>query len=190
MKNQLLAQQHSVNIRPARRILQLRSRLDIKPAKPYEMPIAADIVRSSAKWYLPFIHERDRGQHIVSQTWGETEFARRQFYIGRNNDVPVGIVSTQSVDNLFYIGYLYLYADQVGRGFGPQLLNHARDIALQEKKRGMLLMVHPKATWAINAYIRYGFECVATTRKQVLDWHHGWLKPYYEEDFQMYRLLF
>ena len=190
MQNQLVLGEDSVSIRSMRCATQPRSRLEIQPAKLHEMAIAANILRSSVEWYRPFLHEKDMGQHMVDEAWGKTEFARRQFYIGRSNDIPVGIVSTQSVEDLFYIGYLYVYADQVCRGFGTQLLNHVRDIALQEGKRGMLLIVHPKATWATNAYIRYGFECVATTRKQVLDWHHGWLKPYYEEEFQMYQLLF
>lgn len=189
MQNQSVIGKHSANIRPARSIPipQPRSRLDIQPTKLHEMAIAANILRSSAEWYRPFLHEKNMGQHMVDEAWKKTEFARRQFYIGRSNDIPVGIVSSQSVEDLYYIGYLYVYADQVCKGFGTQLLNHARNIALQEGKNGMILIVHPKAT---NAYIRYGFECVAATRKQVLDWHNGWLKPYYEEEFQMYRLLF
>ncbi len=37
-----------------------------------------------------------------------------------------------------------------------------------EGKRGMVLIAHPKAYWATRSYRRFGFECIATTRDQVL----------------------
>ena len=88
-----------------------------------------------------------------------------------------------------YVGYIYVYDHQTGKGFGPQLLNHARNIATREGKRGLILIAHPKATWATRAYIRFGFERIATTREQVLEWRDGWLKPYYEEGFELYQYL-
>jgi len=64
-----------------------------------------------------------------------------------------------------------------------------RDLTRREGKRGMVLIAHPKATWATRAYVRFGFECIATTRTQVLEWRAGWLKPYYEEGFGLYQYL-
>lgn len=165
-------------------------RLDIQPAKRHEMVIAANILRSSADWYRPFLNEKDMSQHDVDESWGEMEFARRQFYIGRHEGAPVGILSTQSVGDMTYIGYIYVYGHQTGRGFGPQLLSHARDVAWQEGKQGMVLIAHPKAHWATRAYRRFGFHCIAKTREQVLGWRGGWLKPYYEEGFELYQYLF
>jgi len=164
--------------------------LDIQPAKRHEMVIAANILRSSAEWYRPFLDEKDMAQHEVDESWGEKEYSRRQFYIGREENAPVGIVSTQSVGDMLYIGYIYVYDHQTGKGFGPQLLSHAREIAWQEGKCGMVLIAHPKAYWATRSYRRFGFECIATTRDQVLEWRGGWLKPYYEEGFELYQYLF
>lgn len=103
--------------------------LDIQPTKCHEMVIAANILRSSADWYRPFLHEKDMAQHEVDESWGKREFARRQFYIGREEHAPVGIVSTQAIGDMFYIGYVYVYDHQTGKGFGSQLLNHVRDVA-------------------------------------------------------------
>ncbi len=167
----------------------ISGQLDIQPAQRHEMVIAANIIRSSADWYRPFLDEKDMGQHDVNETWGEMEFRRRKFYIGRDEGVPVGIVSTQWVGDMAYVGYIYVYDHQTGKGFGPQLLNHARNIATREGKRGLILIAHPKATWATRAYIRFGFERIATTREQVLEWRDGWLKPYYEEGFELYQYL-
>ena len=163
--------------------------LDIQPAKRHEMVIAANILRSSADWYRPFLDEKDMAQHDVDESWGEIEFTRRQFYIGRDEGAPVGIVSTQPVGDMVYVGYIYVYDHQTGRGFGPQLLSHARGMAVEEGKRGMVLIAHPNATWATRAYVRFGFERIATTREQVLEWRGGWLKPYYEEGFELYQYL-
>jgi GNAT superfamily N-acetyltransferase len=164
-------------------------RLDIQPAQRHEMVIAANILRSSADWYRPFLDEKDMAQHDVDETWGETEFTRRQFFIGRAEGAPVGIVSTQSVGDMVYVGYIYVYDHQTGRGFGPQLLTHVRDLTRREGKRGMVLIAHPKAVWATRAYKRFGFECIASSREQVLEWNAGWLKPYYEEGFELYQYL-
>lgn len=189
MQNQLELRESLYN-RNEWSVSQPGSQLNIQPAKRHEMPIAANILRSSAEWYRPFLNAKDMAQHTVDEHWGEMEFARRQFYIGRNKDIPVGIVSTQSVQDMFYLGYIYVYAHQVGRGFGPQLLNHVRDVAWQEGKRGMVLIAHPKAIWATRTYTRFGFQCIATTREQVLEWQKGWLTPYYEEGFHLYQFLF
>jgi len=164
-------------------------RLDIQPAQRHEMVIAANILRSSADWYRPFLEAKDMAQHDVDESWGDLEFNRRKFYIGRSEGAPVGIVSTQSVGDMIYVGYIYVYDHQTGQGFGPQLLSHARNMAVHEGKQGLVLIAHPKATWATRAYLRFGFDCIATTREQVLEWRGGWLKPYYEEGFELYQYL-
>ncbi len=163
--------------------------LDIQPAKREEMIIAANILRSSAEWYRPFLSEKDMSQHDVDESWGEIEFQRRQFYIGRADGAPVGVVSTQTVEDMVYVGYIYVYAHQTGRGYGPQLLNYVRERLWRAGKHGMVLIAHPEATWATRAYMRFGFECIATAREQVLEWRGGWLKPYYEEGFELYQYL-
>ncbi|MCA9468981.1 MAG: GNAT family N-acetyltransferase [Nitrospira sp.] len=174
---------------PARKSLD-RLILNIQPAERSDMRIAASILRSSAEWYRPFLHEKDMSQHDVDESWGDFEFNRRQFFIGCAEGKPVGVVSTQSAHDMIYIGYLYVFAHEVGKGYGQQLLNHARDQGWEQGKRGLVLIAHPQASWAIRAYQRFGFELIAKEREDVLSWRKGWMEPYYEEGFHLYQYLF
>jgi hypothetical protein len=54
----------------------------------------------------------------------------------------------------------------------------------------MILIAHPEAKWAKKAYLKYGFEIIASDRQDVLEWEGGVMKPYYEEGFELYRYEF
>ena len=86
-----------------------------------------------------------------------------------------------------YLGYIYLDADQAGKGYGPKLIDHARAICLSKPGiNKMALIAHPKATWAIKAYERYGFKKILEKKEEILKYNRGFLKPYYEEGFHLY----
>ncbi|TVR57924.1 MAG: N-acetyltransferase, partial [Gemmatimonadales bacterium] len=120
--------------------------------------------------------------------WARKNFGRRDFHVGMVDDEVVGTISLQSVgDRYLYLGYVYLHVDHVGNGFGGDLLDFARDEAQCQGRQGLVLIAHPDADWACRAYLKYGFEVVAESREAVLGWEDGWLEPYYEEGFQLFR---
>ncbi|MCR9092982.1 MAG: GNAT family N-acetyltransferase [bacterium] len=162
--------------------------MTVRRATRAEMPIAADILRSTADWYRPFLEPEDMSEHDVGPEWIEENFDRRDFFLGWSGGDPVGVLSTQEAGDWLYLGYVYVYEHETGRRFGPQLLDHAAECARRQGKRGLVLIAHPEATWATRAYTRFGFERIATKRDEVLDWHDGWLAPYYEEGFELYGL--
>ena len=167
-----------------------------KPAAPLficragypEMSIAADIIRSTASWYRPFLDPDDMGEHDIGPDWGPRNFHRREFFLGWIGADPVGVLSVQETGDYLYLGYVYLQAGEVGNGYGRRLLEFARKLAIHRGKRGLALIAHPKAKWATRAYERFGFRAVATEREDVLEWNEGWLAPYYEEGFHLYKL--
>lgn len=150
------------------------------------MSTVARLVRSSADWYRPFVDEKDMAEHEVDAAWEEKNFARRSFYLGRLLGQAIGTISTQSLGDYAYLGYIYLDVDHVGKGHGRTLMKFAERQLRDSGKRGMALIAHPEATWAKKAYLKYGFEIAATEKEQVLQWQDGALKPYYEEGFQLY----
>jgi GNAT superfamily N-acetyltransferase len=164
------------------------SRLDIVPAKWEHAPRIVEILRSSAEWYEKIVEPEDLSEHFVDMEWAKENLERRDFYVGRVGDEIAGTLSLQRVgDDAFYLGYVYLHTDHVGNGYGEDLLDFARDRAKEEGRSQMVLIAHPEAVWAKKAYLRYGFEIIAKDREDVLSWHDGWLKPYYEEGFELYR---
>ncbi|MEZ4272009.1 MAG: GNAT family N-acetyltransferase [Myxococcota bacterium] len=160
--------------------------LEIRPARREDMGLVADFVRSSAHWYQPIVDAKDMGQHAVDEKWAETNFARRDFYIGRAQGQAVGTISLQYFGSYAYLGYIYLNVEHVGKGYGQRLMRFAQSLAQKRGMQGMALIGHPQAAWAKRAYLKYGFDIVASDKQDVLAWQDGVLKPYYEEDFELY----
>ena len=152
------------------------------------MSLVCDFIESSSTWYEKFVEEKDMSEHRPGKAWIDKNFKRRDFYIGYQGEEPVGTISYQDLtDEYAYLGYIYLDVDHVGKGFGKGLIDHAKSIAEEKDKRGMVLIAHPEARWATKAYEKYGFERIARSRQNVLSWQNGALEPYYEEGFELYR---
>lgn len=161
--------------------------LVIKRAEYHQMPIVAQFIRSSADWYSKIVDPKDMDEHLVGQKWIDNNYFRREFYIGYSRGEPVGTVSYQNMGDYAYLGYIYLDAKHVGKGFGHQLIDHVKKIAIARGKAGMILIAHPKATWAVKAYEKYGFRCIHKTKKEVLSFQNGALKNFYEEGFHLFK---
>lgn len=162
--------------------------LEIRPATEADKPAVVEIIRSSADWYEPFVEPEDMGEHRVDEDWAHENFERREFFIGRSAGEKVGTLSIQEVgDDWLYLGYVYVHTEHVGKRFGGRLLRFAEREARRRGRRGMVLIAHPEAKWACRAYEKFGFDCIADGRDAVLKWQSGWLKPYYEEGFQLFR---
>ncbi|MGF1468924.1 MAG: GNAT family N-acetyltransferase [Sandaracinaceae bacterium] len=163
--------------------------LIIRPAQRAEMPLAADIVRSSAAWYARILdNPEDMAEHQVDEAWADKNYALRDFYLGFEDGEAVGTLSLQYPEPSYcYIGYVYLYTRHVGKGYGRRFLRFAASRARARDCTSLVLIAHPKATWAVRAYEKFGFERVAERREAVLAWNDGWLKPYYEEGFHLFR---
>jgi GNAT superfamily N-acetyltransferase len=163
-----------------------RRPFEIVPAKRSDMDLVAEFVRSSADWYRPIVDEKDMGEHAVDDEWARTNFERRDFYIGRASGKPIGTISLQYFGKYAYLGYIYLDVAYVGNGYGQKLMKYAESVARRKGMRGMSLIAHPEATWAKRAYLKYGFEIIASDKPDVLAWQEGALQPYYEEGFELY----
>lgn len=167
-------------------MLKTDEELAIRPACWEDMEAIAGFLRSTADWYRPFVAEDDMAEHDVPEEWKEDNFERRDFYVGELGDDPVGTVSLQFFGDHAYLGYIYLDADQVGKGYGQRLMDFAAAEARSQGMKGLALIAHPKATWATRAYRKFGFELVGRERAEVLAWNGGVLRDYYEEGFQLF----
>lgn len=157
----------------------LKARLD-------DMPSIARIITSSSEWYRPFVAEKDMDQHDVDEKWQRENFKKREFWLGKNSKgETVGTVSLQFFDQTAYLGYVYLHADHTGKGHGKKLLLHAKQEAIESGMKELILIAHPKAKWAMKAYLRFGFRVIAKEKEKILEYKDGLLGPYYEEGFHL-----
>ena len=83
--------------------------LAIRPATRADMPMVADFVRSSAEWYRPIVDPKDMDEHQVGEEWAETNFRRRDFYIGlADEQEPIGTISLQYFGDWAYVTMLHV----------------------------------------------------------------------------------
>jgi ribosomal protein S18 acetylase RimI-like enzyme len=162
---------------------QLRLRPTIEP----DLPKVVEILRSTADWYRPFTDPEDlETQHAVDLAWARENFDRREFWSATLDGEVVGVLTLQDAGDVLYLGYVYVHEEYVGRRIGRRLLDHAAAQAVARGKRGMVLISHPEATWAIKAYTKYGFTCIADSDEAVCAWNDGWLAPYHEQGFHLW----
>lgn len=160
--------------------------VEIRRAKYHEMTTVADLINSSADWYESFVCEKDMIEHRPGQAWIEKNYFKREFYLASADGATVGTISYQDMGDHAYLGYIYLSTENVGRGYGKQLMVHAQSLAKDKKKKGLVLLAHPEAKWATKAYRKFGFQILAEKKKDILAWQGGALDGYYEEGFELY----
>ena len=164
------------------------SSLSIRRARWEDMKKVAGFIRSSADWYREFVDEKDMAEHEVGEDWMTKNYFRREFYVGYEGKDAVGTISMQVLRDHAYLGYIYLDVEHVGKGFGHQLMEYAKERARWRGLKGMVLIAHPQAKWATKAYEKFGFKRIAADKEEVLAWQDGALKEYYEEGFELYKL--
>jgi GNAT superfamily N-acetyltransferase len=161
---------------------------ELRPTRVRELPSIVSILRSTAHWYAPFVAEDDlKTQHLVDLEWAQANYKKREFYSAIVEGEVVGVLTLQDAGDHLYLGYVYVHREHVGKRIGRTLLDFAADQAERRGKDGMVLIAHPEATWAIRAYEKYGFQCIADDDDAVTAWNDGWLSPYHEEGFTLWR---
>lgn len=161
--------------------------LKIEDAARHQMSIVAGMIRSSADIYAEFVSSDDLSEHYVDESWQEENYFKRNFYLGYSaDDEAVGTLSLQYFDDYAYVGYLYLDTDFMGRGYGRRFLEFASQQARENGMKGLCLICHPQAPWAVKAYEKFGFRRYSNDREAILAWNNGALKNYFEEGFDLY----
>lgn len=169
-----------------RQTSQSESTLEIKKATWEDRQILQDLVSSSAHWYEKIVDEQDMNEHAVDEEWAKTNLALRDFYIGYEDDEPIGLISLQYFHDFVYLGYIYLDTRHVGKGYGRKLIDFAQDMSASKGYSTMALISHPEAVWAVKAYKKYGFKVFASKKEEVLSWKNGVMQPYYEQGFHLF----
>lgn len=168
--------------------LELVDALELRPTIRPQLPAVVEILRSTVDWYRPFTDPEDLDtQHDVDLAWAHENFETRDFWSATLNGEVVGVVTIQDAGDHLYLGYVYVHRDHVGKRIGRALLDLAAREAERRGKKGMVLLSHPGATWAVRAYTKYGFECIADTDEGVVTWNDSWLASYHETGFHLWQ---
>jgi GNAT superfamily N-acetyltransferase len=118
-------------------------------AEAYRGVIPAD------RWHEPYMSssELDSEIHAGVVFWGYEA-----------NGELIGIMGIQAVRDVDLIRHAYVVTGNQRRGVGGELIEHLRRLS----NRPMLVGTWAAADWAINFYLRHGFEQVSPERKTAL----------------------
>lgn len=166
----------------------LATAVALRRSTPADIEPIVEILRSTTEWYRPFTDPEDLAtQHHVDAAWARENMKKREFWSAVLDGEVVGILTLQDAGDFLYLGYVYVHRDHVGKRIGRRLLDHASAEVRRRDKEGMVLIAHPEADWAVRAYQKYGFDCVADTDDEVTAWNDGWLSPYHETGFHLWQ---
>ncbi len=126
----------------------------------------ADIYNRAHEPFLSIYSEEER--EAFSGSLIETEDSIRKMAESRiiicakdDQDQILGYVAFRKKNNItVWIGSLYVDPDHQRAGAGRVLLDAVEDFAKKENCKIIALETHQKAEWAINFYIKNGFEIV------------------------------
>ena len=126
-----------------------------------------------------FTDPADLQEHHVDEAWIARNFPKREFFLARVDGEYVGFVSYQNMASYAYVGYLYIQNGFFRKGYGKNLMNFVERNVNLDKLPEIRLFVNEKADWARQAYLRMGFEIIASSLEEILAIDEN-LKEYYE----------
>jgi ribosomal protein S18 acetylase RimI-like enzyme len=139
----------------------LTSRLEVRPARPEEIPACADlyvrVLRETFTWLPPERHRREDFLRAARE---------EEVYVAVEDGRILGLAAIYRPQNFLHS----LYVDRRGRGVGKALLDHVGALS----DRPLSLKVQAPNQRAQAFYAREGFRC--TERGQDLGSDVGWLR--------------
>ena len=144
------------------------------------MPEVCTIINSNMNLYKGILENpEDIDDYFVNEQWVTENFKKREFYLLRESQKYVGMVSFQILKDFGYVGYLHVKFAKFRRGYGAALVKFLEMRAKKDKISKLRLFTHPKALWALNFYEKLGFQILERDQKTIDRLDGGVLKPYH-----------
>jgi GNAT superfamily N-acetyltransferase len=123
------------------------------------------IINDGAKAYKGVIPEDCSHEPYINRQELQDEIDAGVIFWGfEENGALLGVMGTQSVQDVTLIRHAYVRSTSQRRGIGAQLLAHLRGLT----GRPVLIGTWAAADWAIRFYRKYGFAPVPSVQKDQL----------------------
>jgi len=137
----------------------------IRPCRDDERESILAIVNVAAEAYRGVIPADRWHEPYMSSSELDSEIHAGVVFWGYEADGElIGIMGIQAVRDVDLIRHAYVVTGNQRRGVGGELIEHLRRLS----NRPMLVGTWAAADWAINFYLRHGFEQVSPERKTAL----------------------
>ena len=88
-------------------------------------------------------------------------FAKMRFFVFKRDDEILGVAALQTREEVIgTISRLYVRPDCQRQGIGSALVAHLEQAAIRKGVRRLRLRVGEKAAWAINFYMKLGYNVI------------------------------
>jgi len=137
----------------------------IRPCRDDEREAILAIVNVAAEAYRGVIPADRWHEPYMGSSELDSEIRAGVVFWGYEADGElIGIMGIQPVRDVDLIRHAYVVTGNQRRGVGGELIEHLRRLS----DRPMLVGTWSAADWAINFYLRHGFEQVSPERKTAL----------------------
>jgi GNAT superfamily N-acetyltransferase len=137
----------------------------MRPCRDDEREAILAIVNVAAEAYRGVIPADRWHEPYMSSSELDSEIHAGVVFWGYEADGElIGIMGIQAVRDVDLIRHAYVVTGNQRRGVGGELIQHLRRLS----NRPMLVGTWAAADWAINFYLRHGFEQVSPERKTAL----------------------
>jgi GNAT superfamily N-acetyltransferase len=137
----------------------------IRPCRDDEREAILAIVNVAAEAYRGVIPADRWHEPYMSSSELDSEIHAGVVFWGYEADGElIGIMGIQAVRDVDLIRHAYVVTGNQRRGVGGELIQHLRRLS----NRPILVGTWAAADWAINFYLRHGFEQVSPERKTAL----------------------
>ncbi|RZN40533.1 MAG: N-acetyltransferase [Methanophagales archaeon ANME-1-THS] len=138
----------------------------IRKLLPTEIDRILEVINDGAQAYKGIIPADRWKEPYMSADELEGDLkAGLTFFGWEENDVVLGVMGIQPVEDTTLIRHAYVRTDYQGRGIGSRLLEH---LLQRAKTTEILTGTWAAAIWAIRFYEKYGFILVSRDEKDKL----------------------
>jgi len=146
--------------------------INLRSAKDKDLSILSDTCISVAPLYEAFMPNAFRNQAEKFMERGLSS-CYDTFIIENDNDA-IGFIGTKTLsDQTVYLVACYIHSDFQNKGFGSMVIENLKNSLKELHTKEIVLLVHKKAVWAQQFYLKNDFMIVSDDRDQILSYDNG-----------------
>lgn len=146
--------------------------INLRSAKDKDRSILSDTCISVAPLYEEFMPNAFKNQAEKFMERGlSTSY---DTVIIENDNDEIGFVGTKKLnEHIVYLVACYIHSDFQNKGLGSLGIKYLKNSLKELHTKEIVLLVHKKAVWAQQFYLKNGFVIVSYDKDQILSYDNG-----------------
>lgn len=152
-------------------------KMKIVDACPRDIEFIVRVCRETKTLYDPIMEGAFERQALRYENRGFPQEYHMSIIFSK--DQQIGFLASKMIcEDVIYIVGLYFLKSFQRQGFGKEALDIIRNKVKESGINRMILLVHNKADWALNFYLKYDFKIVGRTMEESISYQRE-IKDFY-----------